>query len=78
MTFVGWNTAKDGSGVTYKPGDTLPPLTDDITLYAQWDDTGCTTESLAQTGVGLSGILTTVSLMLAVGGLAKVMRRKRD
>ena len=76
-TFAGWNTAKDGSGTVYKPGDTLPSLTDDITLYAQWDDTGCEAEGLAQTGVGLSGVLTVVGLMLTVGGLATVMQRKR-
>lgn len=76
-TFAGWNTAKDGSGTIYKPGDELPSLTDDITLYAQWDDTGCKTEGLAQTGVGLSGVLTVVGLMLTVGGLATVMQRKR-
>lgn len=76
-TFAGWNTAKDGSGTVYKPGDTLPSLTDDITLYAQWDDTGCEAEGLAQTGVGLSRILTVVGLMLTVGGLATVVQRKR-
>ena len=40
-SFTGWNTAADGSGITYQPGVTL---TDDltvvngaeITLYAQW------------------------------------------
>lgn len=76
-TFAGWNTAKDGSGTVYKPGDTLPSLTDDIILYAQWDDTGCEAEGLAQTGVGLSGVLTVVGLMLTVGGLATVVQRKR-
>ncbi len=34
-TFLGWNTKPDGSGTTYKPGDTY---TDNATLnlYAQW------------------------------------------
>ena len=76
-TFAGWNTKADGTGDTIQPGDELPSLTDDITLYAQWDDTGCKTEGLAQTGVGLSGVLTVVGLMLTVGGLATVMQRKR-
>ncbi|MBN1575837.1 MAG: InlB B-repeat-containing protein [Chitinispirillaceae bacterium] len=38
--FTGWNTAADGSGVTYYPGDTL--IVDDaaIVLHAQWAGTG--------------------------------------
>ena len=32
--FVGWNTAPDGSGTTYKPGDALPDA--NLDLYAQW------------------------------------------
>lgn len=35
-TFMGWNTKADGSGTSYMPGDTLPELTDDVTLYAIW------------------------------------------
>ena len=34
--FTGWNTAADGSGVTYADGEALIDLTEDITLYAQW------------------------------------------
>ncbi|MCD7947110.1 MAG: InlB B-repeat-containing protein [Oscillospiraceae bacterium] len=33
--FGGWNTAPDGSGTTYQPGDVIV-LTEDVTLYAQW------------------------------------------
>ncbi|MCD7988417.1 MAG: InlB B-repeat-containing protein [Klebsiella quasipneumoniae] len=33
--FIGWNTAPDGSGTSYQPGDVII-LTEDITLYAQW------------------------------------------
>lgn len=32
--FVGWNTAPDGSGTTYAPGDALPDA--NLDLYAQW------------------------------------------
>lgn len=32
--FQGWNTAKDGSGTSYKAGDDAPDA--NITLYAQW------------------------------------------
>ncbi|MCI2048146.1 MAG: leucine-rich repeat protein [Lachnospiraceae bacterium] len=35
-TFASWNTAQDGSGKTYKPGDTIE-VTADITLFAQWE-----------------------------------------
>ncbi len=38
-TFVSWNTAADGSGKTYLPGDSIVP-TEDITLYALWITAG--------------------------------------
>lgn len=34
--FIGWNTAADGSGTGYAPGDTIT-LTENMTLYAQWE-----------------------------------------
>ena len=37
--FVGWNTEKDGSGVSYPDGDTVR-FTEDATLYAQWGFNG--------------------------------------
>ncbi len=38
LSFAGWNTAKDGSGTDYTPGDNLA-LKDEITvLYAQWKE----------------------------------------
>ncbi|MGI5074769.1 InlB B-repeat-containing protein [Treponema vincentii] len=33
--FKEWNTQENGSGTAYKPGST-PPLTGNLTLYAQW------------------------------------------
>ena len=33
--FSGWNTAADGTGKAYQPGDTIT-LSENITLYAQW------------------------------------------
>ncbi len=36
MVFTGWNTAADGSGTSYSPGDTISPAGGQITLYAQW------------------------------------------
>ena len=37
-TFVGWNTAIDGSGTSFKPGDVMPEgKTENTVLYAQWE-----------------------------------------
>lgn len=36
-TFLGWNTAPDGSGETLAPGDAVP---ESRTIYAQWDERG--------------------------------------
>ncbi|MDR2233776.1 MAG: InlB B-repeat-containing protein [Tannerella sp.] len=33
--FLGWNTEPDGSGISYRPGDTFVIIAD-IVLYAQW------------------------------------------
>lgn len=37
FSFKGWNTAKNGTGVTYADGAVIT-LTENITLYAQWKD----------------------------------------
>ena len=37
-TFLGWNTAKDGSGTVYKPGDTYSS-SDNLVLYAMRNST---------------------------------------
>jgi uncharacterized repeat protein (TIGR02543 family) len=70
-TFAGWNTAADGSGTTYQPGDALN-LTSNITLYAMW------TPSLAQTGTGTSlTLLTPVGIsFLALGFILIIASRK--
>lgn len=36
-SFVGWNTNKDGTGISYKPSETFLLGTQSLTLYAQWD-----------------------------------------
>ena len=51
-TFTGWNTAKDGSGKSYKEG-AIFPITANTTLYAQWKEnpkyiSGFTKEVLTQ------------------------------
>jgi len=35
LTFTGWNTAADGSGTSYKPGDVIK-VTKNMVLYAMW------------------------------------------
>ncbi len=35
-TFAGWNTAADGSGTVYRPGNTIT-MDESVTLYAQWE-----------------------------------------
>lgn len=35
--FIGWNTQKDGNGISYTPGQVFK-LNSDVTLYAQWSD----------------------------------------
>ncbi len=37
--FIGWNTAADGSGTSYQPGEALT-VTSSVTLYAQWQYAG--------------------------------------
>lgn len=34
--FIGWNTKADGTGATYADESSIKDLTEDITLYAQW------------------------------------------
>lgn len=34
--FSGWNTDPAGTGTAYRPGDTIPDVQTDISLYAQW------------------------------------------
>ncbi|MDO4541714.1 MAG: S-layer homology domain-containing protein [Bacillota bacterium] len=35
-SFIGWNTAADGSGTGYAPGDEFSMPESNVTLYAQW------------------------------------------
>ena len=53
MTFTGWNTKPDGTGVAYGVGQTIQ-LTGSITLYAQWcascGDVVVTTGSVSMNG----------------------------
>ena len=53
--FTGWNTAANGSGTSYQPGDTFNMPEGGITLYAQWTSTGGTDPGGGDTGPGGGG-----------------------
>lgn len=56
--FVGWNTAADGSGTSYKDGATVSNLAnvgENVTLYAQWEDDLSGTLTNGQMEVTLHG-----------------------
>lgn len=52
-TFIGWNSAADGSGTTHQPGTTFTMGSSDIVLYALW--TQNTTYTVAYNGNGDTG-----------------------
>lgn len=37
-SFAGWNTSSDGEGLQYSEGDSFIMASENITLYAQWDE----------------------------------------
>ncbi|MDC3015974.1 InlB B-repeat-containing protein, partial [Luminiphilus sp.] len=54
-TFLGWNTAADGSGVLYSSGDAYTlPNSGTATLYAQWEIKSFTVTPSAGTGGSIS------------------------
>jgi uncharacterized repeat protein (TIGR02543 family) len=53
FTFVGWNTAADGTGTPYNGGDTFAMPAEDVTLYAQW--TANPTYKVTYNGNGADG-----------------------
>ena len=56
--FAGWNTAADGSGISYADGATVRDLADvdgNITLYAQWADDSSGTLTNGQMEVTMHG-----------------------
>lgn len=74
--FAGWNTKADGTGAGYRPGDALPPLTGDLTLYTQWTDAACLTgDALARTGTA-TGLPATACLLAALLAAMAASRRR--
>lgn len=37
-SFLGWNTAADGTGTAYAPGAQIDALNENLTLFAQWEE----------------------------------------
>ncbi|MDR2711754.1 MAG: InlB B-repeat-containing protein, partial [Clostridiales bacterium] len=56
--FRGWNTEADGSGITYRAGDTFTMPNEDVTLYAMWypRPIGSITKEANETAVGIGDI----------------------
>ncbi|MBQ9144846.1 MAG: leucine-rich repeat protein [Clostridia bacterium] len=58
--FVSWNTAADGSGVTYNPGQLLV-VTENLDLYAIWADEAVTLYTVTYHANGGSGSMPSTS-----------------
>ncbi len=78
-TFTGWNTAANGSGITYAPGATFA-ISSNTTLYAQWspitftlnyDDNGSTGGAAPIDGASPYVTGTTVTVLSNTGSLVK-------
>lgn len=66
-TFVGWNTASNGSGTSYLPGSSFV-LASDVTLYAQW-----TPDVYSVTFVANGGSVAPTATTFVVGSAALVL-----
>ncbi len=55
-SFVGWNTAANGSGMSYVGGDTFTMGSANITLYAQWTTASTFPVRIAETLAGYPDI----------------------
>lgn len=86
-TFGGWNTAKDGSGTSYKDKETVTP-SGDMTLYAQWTknataSSGTTSSNkssgstLSKTADPTSAAGVAAALVAGVGAVCAGIRRRR-
>jgi uncharacterized repeat protein (TIGR02543 family)/LPXTG-motif cell wall-anchored protein len=79
--FTGWNTASNGNGTAYAPGDT-PSLPQGTVLYAMWEkeSASAANEKLPNTGSNILGVLfsgVSVSLLGMALVAASFARRRR-
>ena len=82
--FLGWNTAKDGTGMWFHADDEITLTSDSYTLYAVWEDTSTISSkvnSLAdRAGVflseeivpGVSNLLLTIGVITALVSLLAI------
>lgn len=84
-TFISWNTEKDGSGISYKVGNSII-LESDITFYAQWTKTS-SEKSEDKPDIPVTGdtigtwlfvILAVISLAVAIFLLIKSRRERKN
>ena len=75
-TFVGWNTAADGSGTGHQPGDLFTMRANDVTFFAQWSANVYELTVLAGTG---GAVTSPASPTIAVGhGLPTTIEAEPD
>ena len=89
-SFVGWNTAKDGSGTSYAAGDKVE-LSAPVTLFAQWkkdepapkpsdnkpaNKTKANKQALPKTGDATSNVVAAMSIMAIACFVASVVVAK--
>ena len=87
--FVEWNTAKDGTGLSYKSGDDIVLTTDEYTLYAIWEDTNSVNYKInsfvdkaaaflgGETIPGVSNMLLTILVITAAVSLLAILAISR-
>ena len=69
--FSSWNTATDGEGTSYAPGDSLT-LTGDVTLYAQWAPVTQPTEPTQPSQPPTSEVAKEEMVATTTGGAARI------
>ena len=89
FNFLGWNTAKDGNGLSYEAGDEITLETEEVTLYAIWEDTstvsykidsyvGKAAAFLSEEAVpGVSNMLLTIAVITTAVSLLAILAISR-
>ena len=88
--FLGWNTAKDGKGITFEAGDEITiEGTRTITLYAMWEDTTTISSQInsyadlaaaflsKETIPGINNLLLTIGVITTVVSLLAILAISR-
>ena len=87
--FIEWNTAKDGSGISYKAEDEIVLTADEFTLYAIWEDTNSVSYKIdsyvdkaaaflsEETIPGVSNMLLTIGVITTAVSLLAILAISR-